>query len=92
MIERYHETVPFTEGWRQGAVMRTPTHTQRGPFDEPPASDGGPVPFVPTPEPPKHLQYIVLLGDADWKDARVTKIWPGSNEIMREFIGHDLGL
>ncbi|BCI83403.1 MULTISPECIES: acyl-CoA dehydrogenase family protein [Mycolicibacterium] len=27
-----------------------------------------------------------------WKDARVTKIWAGSNEIMREVIGRDLGL
>jgi len=25
-----------------------------------------------------------------WKDARVTKIWGGSNEIMREVIGRDL--
>ena len=27
-----------------------------------------------------------------WKDARVTKIWAGSNEIMKELIGRDLGL
>jgi alkylation response protein AidB-like acyl-CoA dehydrogenase len=27
-----------------------------------------------------------------WQDARVTKIWAGSNEIMREVIGRDLGL
>jgi alkylation response protein AidB-like acyl-CoA dehydrogenase len=27
-----------------------------------------------------------------WKDARVTKIWAGSNEIMQELIGRDLGL
>lgn len=27
-----------------------------------------------------------------WQDARVTKIWAGSNEIMREIIGRDLGL
>ncbi|WP_238012153.1 acyl-CoA dehydrogenase family protein [Dactylosporangium sp. AC04546] len=27
-----------------------------------------------------------------WRDARVTKIWAGSNEIMRELIGRDLGL
>lgn len=27
-----------------------------------------------------------------WKDARVTKVWAGSNEIMREVIGRDLGL
>ena len=27
-----------------------------------------------------------------WKDARVTKIWAGSNEIMKEIIGRDLGL
>jgi alkylation response protein AidB-like acyl-CoA dehydrogenase len=26
-----------------------------------------------------------------WKDARVTKIWAGSNEIMKELIGRDLG-
>ena len=26
-----------------------------------------------------------------WKDARVTKIWAGSNEIMKEIIGRDLG-
>jgi alkylation response protein AidB-like acyl-CoA dehydrogenase len=25
-------------------------------------------------------------------DARVTKIWAGSNEIMKEIIGRDLGL
>jgi alkylation response protein AidB-like acyl-CoA dehydrogenase len=25
-------------------------------------------------------------------DARVTKIWAGSNEIMKELIGRDLGL
>ena len=27
-----------------------------------------------------------------WKDARVTRIWAGSEEIMREIIGRDLGL
>jgi alkylation response protein AidB-like acyl-CoA dehydrogenase len=27
-----------------------------------------------------------------WKDARVNKIWAGSNEIMKELIGRDLGL
>ena len=27
-----------------------------------------------------------------WKDARVSKIWAGSNEIMKELIGRDLGL
>ncbi|MDJ0490927.1 acyl-CoA dehydrogenase family protein [Rhodococcus qingshengii] len=27
-----------------------------------------------------------------WKDARVTKIWGGTNEIMKEVIGRDLGL
>ena len=27
-----------------------------------------------------------------WRDARVTKIWAGTNEIMKEVIGRDLGL
>ena len=27
-----------------------------------------------------------------WKDARVNKIWAGSNEIMKELIGRRLGL
>jgi alkylation response protein AidB-like acyl-CoA dehydrogenase len=27
-----------------------------------------------------------------WRDARVTKIWAGSNEIMKELIARDLGL
>jgi len=27
-----------------------------------------------------------------WRDARVTKLWAGSNEIMKELIGRDLGL
>ncbi|MBA3528270.1 MAG: acyl-CoA dehydrogenase family protein [Propionibacteriaceae bacterium] len=27
-----------------------------------------------------------------WSDARVSKIWAGSNEIMKELIGRDLGL
>jgi alkylation response protein AidB-like acyl-CoA dehydrogenase len=27
-----------------------------------------------------------------WSDARVTKIWAGSNEIMKEIIGRSLGL
>lgn len=27
-----------------------------------------------------------------WRDARVCKIWAGSNEIMKELIGRDLGL
>ena len=26
-----------------------------------------------------------------WRDARITKIWAGSNEIMKELIGRDLG-
>ncbi len=26
-----------------------------------------------------------------WRDARVSKIWAGSNEIMKELIGRDLG-
>jgi alkylation response protein AidB-like acyl-CoA dehydrogenase len=27
-----------------------------------------------------------------WADARVTRIWAGSNEIMKEMIGRSLGL
>jgi long-chain-acyl-CoA dehydrogenase len=27
-----------------------------------------------------------------WKDASVTRIWAGSNEIMKELIGRELGL
>jgi alkylation response protein AidB-like acyl-CoA dehydrogenase len=27
-----------------------------------------------------------------WRDARVTKIWAGSNEIMKELVGRELGL
>lgn len=27
-----------------------------------------------------------------WRDARVTRIWAGTNEIMKEIIGRDLGL
>ena len=27
-----------------------------------------------------------------WADARVARIWAGSNEIMKELIGRDLGL
>jgi alkylation response protein AidB-like acyl-CoA dehydrogenase len=27
-----------------------------------------------------------------WSDARVSRIWAGSNEIMKELIGRDLGL
>jgi alkylation response protein AidB-like acyl-CoA dehydrogenase len=27
-----------------------------------------------------------------WRDARVTRIWAGTNEIMKELIGRDLGL
>ena len=27
-----------------------------------------------------------------WRDARVTKIWAGTNEIMKELIARDLGL
>ncbi|MFD9552378.1 acyl-CoA dehydrogenase family protein [Nocardia salmonicida] len=27
-----------------------------------------------------------------WRDARITKIWAGSNEVMKELIGRDLGL
>ena len=27
-----------------------------------------------------------------WRDARVTKIWAGSNEIMKEVVGRELGL
>jgi alkylation response protein AidB-like acyl-CoA dehydrogenase len=27
-----------------------------------------------------------------WADARVTKIWGGTNEIMKEIIGRSLGL
>ena len=34
-------------------------------------------------------EYRVARG---WMDARVTSIWAGSNEIMKELIGRDLGL
>ena len=27
-----------------------------------------------------------------WRDARITKIWGCTNEIMKELIGRDLGL
>ncbi len=26
-----------------------------------------------------------------WRDARVSRIWAGSNEIMKELLGRDLG-
>jgi alkylation response protein AidB-like acyl-CoA dehydrogenase len=35
------------------------------------------------------LEYPVARG---WADARVTKIWGGSNEIMKELVGRSLGL
>jgi alkylation response protein AidB-like acyl-CoA dehydrogenase len=35
------------------------------------------------------LEYEVARA---WCDARVTKVWAGSNEIMKEVIGRDLGL
>jgi alkylation response protein AidB-like acyl-CoA dehydrogenase len=35
------------------------------------------------------LEYRVARA---WQDARVAKIWAGSNEIMKELIGRDLGL
>ena len=34
-------------------------------------------------------EYHVARG---WSDARASKIWAGSNEIMKELIGRDLGL
>jgi alkylation response protein AidB-like acyl-CoA dehydrogenase len=34
-------------------------------------------------------EYAVARG---WADARITKIWAGSSEIMREVIGRSLGL
>jgi alkylation response protein AidB-like acyl-CoA dehydrogenase len=34
-------------------------------------------------------EYEVARG---WADARVTKIWAGSNEIMKEIIGRSMGL
>jgi hypothetical protein len=83
LIQRYHETVPFTEGWRQGAVIRTPTHTLGGPFDEPPTSDGRPILLVPTPEPPKHLQYIVLLGDADTATTTLNDVFDVGRMTLR---------
>jgi alkylation response protein AidB-like acyl-CoA dehydrogenase len=35
------------------------------------------------------LEYRIARA---WTDARVTRIWAGSNEIMREPTGRDLGL
>ena len=62
--------------------------------------DGDPGGLVAGPEP---WAVSVLPGAASvlvpdsyrvaraWRDARVTKIWAGSNEIMKELIGRDLG-
>ncbi|MFY9488807.1 MAG: acyl-CoA dehydrogenase family protein [Solirubrobacterales bacterium] len=33
----------------------------------------------------------IWLKAGEWADARVTKIWAGSNEIMKEIIGRSLG-
>ena len=65
LVIRYQETVPFTDGWRHGAVIRTPSDTFGPAFDEPRASDKQPIRFFAAPDPPVHLQYHVLLGDAD---------------------------
>jgi alkylation response protein AidB-like acyl-CoA dehydrogenase len=35
------------------------------------------------------LEYPVARA---WADARVTKIWGGSNEIMRELVARSVGL
>lgn len=34
-------------------------------------------------------EYLVARA---WRDARATRIWAGSNEVMKEIIGRDLGL
>ena len=48
---------------------------------------------APIPRPGWLVQPFLLDAIARaWQDARVTKIWAGSNEIMKEIIGRDLGL
>jgi hypothetical protein len=65
LVIRYRETVPFTDGWRHGAVIRTPSDTFGPAFDERRPSDKQPIRFFAPPDPPFHVQYHVLLGDGD---------------------------
>ena len=56
----------------------------------------GPPKFRHAPPGEDHLKAGIVIApsldymDRAWRDARVTKIWAGSNEIMKELIGRKL--
>jgi hypothetical protein len=69
VIGRWTPPPEFATGWRRAAVIHTPSTTFAAPYKEPRTSDGAPIRWFAAPEPPYHLQFQILLGDAGAPDA-----------------------
>lgn len=71
LIERYEATTELAPGWVHAARIRTPSNTFRQTVNEKRPSDKQPIRFYKTPAPPHHLEYHVVLGEADAEPAIV---------------------
>lgn len=65
MLTRWAIPAEMAPGWRLAAAIFTPSTTFREPFTEPRTKDGGPILWFPSPRPPEHLRFYVLLGEPD---------------------------
>jgi hypothetical protein len=65
LIARFSPTHPVAPGWRHAARIRTPSTTFCPAFDERRPKDRQPIRIFAAPDAPIHLEYHVLIGDAD---------------------------
>jgi hypothetical protein len=65
LIARFSPTDPVAPGWQHAARIRTPSTTFCPAFDESRPKDRQPIRFFAPPDNPFHLEYHILIGDAD---------------------------
>ncbi|AKK28204.1 hypothetical protein AB431_17630 [Mycobacterium sp. EPa45] len=77
-VIRYEESAPFADGWRRGAVIRTPSTTFGPAYSEKRPSDKQPIRFFTAPDPPQHWQYHVLIAEPAAPPIQIPVVFVGS--------------
>jgi hypothetical protein len=71
-IFRGPEAPEFAPGWRQAAVILTPSITFGNFTERRLRSREGPIQWFPAPPPPDHLKFYVMVAEAGFVDLNVT--------------------